>query len=108
MKASTTVKVNGEAIRRALLKRGVKITEASKAIGMSACYLSRALSGDEMRESNFKLLCYTYNLDPREYLVKPEAEEIPVDDVAKVLRILLQRTEPGNVKKLIKEAYREL
>lgn len=103
-----------------LKKRGLTQTAAALGIGCSASYFSNPKRAGEMPLQAIKSLESTFNIQPETYLV-PEKEEPktePVDFEKEIwfsLRtilaraaLLVERTEPENIKKLITEAFREL
>lgn len=70
-------KIDGEALKRELLRRGVKVTEASKALGYCSTYISKAATTGQIRPVAIQGLEHLYNIKPETYVVK---EKEPIED----------------------------
>lgn len=101
-----TVPVDRENLRRALYKRGLNAQSVSKGMGHAAQYLSNACSYGQISLSGAKTLEALYNVKPEEYA--PDGEAETQGEWARAFAILIKRTEPNELKEIIKDAIREV
>lgn len=104
------VEIDREKLRRALEKRGYSFIKASKEMGFSDSYLNTVTKDGCLALHAIRSLEATFNIKPEEYA---PAEATPADVVvqnewARAFAILIKRTEPNELKELIKEAVREV
>lgn len=105
------VKVDEEKLKKALAKRGYSRGQASKEMGFSESYLHNTAKTGYLALHAIKSLELMFNIKPEEYapaeatLAKPEP---PQNEWARAFAILIKRTEPNELKELIKEAIREV
>ena len=92
-------KIDWAALYGELAKRGVYVTEASKAIGYGATYLSEAKKRDKLREGVLLSLCTMYGIKkedvlkrepvaPYAYLKEEKTEAFTIDDVVMELKAI--------------------
>lgn len=103
------VEIDRERLRRALEKRGYSFIKASKEMGFSDSYLNTVTKDGCLALHAIRSLEATFNIKPEEYA---PAEATPADvaqnEWARAFAILIKRTEPNELKELIKEAIREV
>lgn len=101
------VEIDRERLRRALEKRGYSFIKASKEMGFSDSYLNTVTKDGCLALHAIRSLEATFNIKPEEYAPTP-ATEPPQDEWERAFAILIKRTEPNELKELIKEAVREV
>ena len=70
-----TIKINGEALKNELKKRGCKLSETSQEIGYSDAYLNYAINVGAISAPATKALAILYNIAPETYTKAPEQPE---------------------------------
>lgn len=103
------VEIDRERLRRALEKRGYSFVKASKEMGFSDSYLNTVTKDGDLALHAIRSLEATFHIKPEEYA---PADATPADvaqnEWARVFAILIKRTEPNELKELIKKAVREV
>lgn len=107
MQMKNKVEVDREKLNKALAKRGQSLYTASVEIGHSNNYLNTVSKEGSIAMHAAKALEAIYNIKPEEYAPTP-ATEPPQDEWARAFAILIKRTEPNELKEIIKEAVREV
>lgn len=109
MQIKNKVAVDREKLNKALAKRGQSFYTASDEIGHSNNYLNTVSKEGSIAMHAAKALEAIYNIKPEEYA---PADATPTDGAqnewARAFAILIKRTEPNELKELIKEAVREV
>lgn len=101
------VEIDRERLRRALEKRGYSFIKASKEMGFSDSYLNTVTKDGCLALHAIRSLEATFNIKAEEYAPTPVTEP-PQNEWARAFAILIKRTEPNELKELIKEAVREV
>ncbi len=76
--AQRTIKIDGDKLKKAIEKRGLKITLVSKEMGRGMSYLSDCAGRGQMSEASFVTLSAIYNIKREE--IEPDK---PIEDVVK-------------------------
>lgn len=76
--AQRTITIDGDKLKKAIEKRGLKITLASKEIGRGTSYLSDCAGRGQMSEASFITLSAIYNIKREE--IEPDK---PIEEVVK-------------------------
>lgn len=109
MQRKNKVEVDRDKLVKALAKRGQSLYTAPVEIGHSNNYLNVVSKEGSIATHAAKALEAIYNIKPEEYA---PANTTPADGAqnewARAFAILIKRTEPNELKELIKEAVREV
>ena len=81
---STTTTINGDLLKKELIKRGLRVGEVGEAMGYSPSYLSQAIRHGRVSNRAVVLLETLYNLpvSAYQYVEEPEAEDEPTETQA--------------------------
>lgn len=81
---STTTPINGDMLKKELIKRGLRVGEVSEAMGYSPSYLSQAVRHGRVSNRAVVLLETLYNLPitAYQYVEEPEVEDEPAETPA--------------------------
>lgn len=110
MQRKNKVEVDREKLVKALAKRGQSLYTASGEIGHSNNYLNVVSKEGSIAMHAAKALEAIYNIKPEEYAPADAtpANVVAQNEWARAFAILIKRTEPNELKELIKEAVREV
>lgn len=81
---STTTPINGDLLKKELIKRGLRVGEVGEAMGYSPSYLSQAIRHGRVSNRAVVLLETLYNLPVTayQYVEEPEVEDEPAETPA--------------------------
>lgn len=108
MKLNNKVEVDRDKLVKALAKRGKTFCSASIEIGHSKNYLNSVTKEGAIAAHAAKALEAIYNIKPEEYARVTPAEGGARNEWTRAFALLIKRTEPNELKELIKEAVREV
>lgn len=109
MKMNGKIEVDKDKLIKALAKRGQSLYSASIEIGHSGNYLNTVSNEKSIAAHAAKALELAFNIKPEEYA---PADATPArgaqNEWARAFALLIKRTEPNELKELIKEAVSEV
>lgn len=110
MKMNGKIEVDKDKLIKALAKRGKSLYSASIEIGHSGNYLNTISNEKSIAAHAAKALELAFNIKPEEYA---PADDTPAgggarNEWARAFALLIKRTEPNELKELIKEAVSEV
>lgn len=81
MSKTKVIQIDSEALRRELTRKGYKLSEASRAIGKSDCYITNRLACGTLPQTVAMLLEHALGIPVARYVVTEEEEEKPEEKV---------------------------
>lgn len=106
MAKTRTIPLDRERLEQALTKRGLNMKRVSNELGYSTYFLASSCGRGNIALSAAVMLETIYNIKPEEYA--PIEDEQQQGEWARAFAILIKRTEPKELKEVIKDAIREV
>lgn len=106
MATTRFIQLDRARFEKALAKRGLNRKNVSIELGYSDYFLNNACNRGKLALSAAVMLETVYHIKPDEYA--PIEDEQQQGEWARAFAILIKRTEPKELKEVIKDAFREV
>lgn len=93
MSKTKMVEINGDALRRELARKGYKLSEASRAIGMSDAYMNNRIACGTMTQSGAMLIEHELGIPVSRYAVEDGKEPEARNDITEAVKEALKEVE---------------